>query len=179
MTDIVATLRQYGHVSTNDIVLDNVTYWTDDQLEIIADSTSVRKAILLVPAQMLARTVFKFDCPRHYYAESDLISVYNDREALVDTPFTYNYLLGELTFDTALSENYTYVVEAKFTNTYEALANLWGQKAQQRFDYIKFKGGDNQMEHDQEYEHCICREQHYKNLIIKRLTRGKSTRWSI
>lgn len=182
MTDLVALIRQYGHVSTDDMTLGDIVYWTDEQLQDIADANSYRRLIALSPATFGNKTVYSLGIPRHYYAESGTLAVYTvsgETKTPVETAFTYNMRKAEVTFVSDLSSTTSYYLEASFMNLYEALADLWGQKAQQRFDYISFKGGDNKMDMDQEHKHCLDREKHYRNLIIKRVPRGRSSKWSI
>jgi hypothetical protein len=182
MTNIVALIRQYGHVSTDDMTLGDIVYWTDEQLQDIADANSYRRLIAITPATFGNKTVYSLNIPRHYYAESTTLAAYTvtgETKVAVETLFTYDMRKAEVTFESDLSSTTKYYVEASFTNLYEALADLWGQKAVQRADYVAFKGGDNKMDMDQEYNHCLDREKHYRNLIIKRVPRGRSSKWSI
>jgi hypothetical protein len=179
MTQIVALIRQYGHVTTNDMTLGAVTYWTDEQLEAIADMHSVRITTALTPVQTVGRTLYKLATPSHYYAELSTVVMLDGSKNIVTTEYTYNLLKQEVTFTSDLDENTAYYMEGSFTYFYDAMADLWGQKARQRYDYIAFKGGDNKMEHDQEYMHCKAEERHYMNLIGRRFERKAGKKWSV
>lgn len=189
MTYIIALIRQFGHVGIDDMTLGDVTYWSDQQLQDIADRHLYSTLIPLTPTQLVTRTVYKLNAPRHYYGENDTyvddvlttqkLWVYDHNQTGVNTTFIYEPYTQEVTFASGLNEDYKYYIEGRFINLYDALAELWGLKAAQRFDYISFKGGDNKMDMDQEYNHCKQQEQHYRNLIARRIPRTRSNKWSI
>ncbi len=189
MTYIIALIRQFGHVDVDDMTLGGITYWSDEQLEEIADRHSYPTLIPLLPKQVVGYSIFSLDAPRHYYGEMNVYTddvltvvnqtVFNQNKTPVTTPFQYDDNRGTLTFDTNLSTSDKYFIQGSFINLYEALAELWELKAVQRYDYIPFKGGDNKMDMDVEYNHCIKQMTHYRNLIAKRIPRKKSNKWSI
>lgn len=189
MTYIIALIRQFGHVDVDDMTLGGITYWSDEQLEEIADRHLYPTLIPLLPKQVVGRTIYTLDAPRHYYGEQNVYTddvltgvnllVFNQSKTPVSTAFEYAPNRNMFTFTTDLSADYKYYVQGNFINLYEALAELWGLKASQRFDYISFKGGDNKMDMDQEFNHCKQQEQHYRNLIARRIPRTRSNKWSI
>lgn len=179
MTQIVALIRQYGHVTENDMTLGAVTYWSDEQLEAIADKHSYRITTVLTPVQTIGRTLYKLATPSHYYAELDTVVMLDSNESVVADEYTYNLIKQEVTFTSDLSTSLGYYMEGAFYNFYESMCDLWEQKASQRYDYIAFKGGDNKMEHDQEYLHCMEQARHYRNLTARRFERKASKKWSV
>ncbi len=177
MTDVVAWVRKYGEAAVDD-EFNGITYWTDDQIEEIADRWSTPASVKLVPIQVSGRTKFKVDLKNHHLMENEFL-IYTENELAVATPVgTWEAQRGILTFGSDLSDTVTYYVTAQFTNGYEAVADLWEQKANQRFDYIDWKAQNNKMNMKQEYDHCVARASYYRNKIIRRFPRQRG-RWSL
>jgi hypothetical protein len=178
MSLIVAQMRQYGSASRTDIFND-VTYWSDDQLEEIADDNSDRQTVRLLPSSIVGRTHFRLEIPRHYWFESDAYSILEvcDTPVPVYTLAVYEPRNGEIVFAEDLSETKKYMLEGRAVNLYAALAALWEQKAAQRADYADFKAGNNKVNMSQEYEHCVKRMAHYRNRTIRRYDRSSSGKW--
>ncbi len=166
MTDMIAYLRQHGQAAAADIFL-GVTYWTADQLEEILDRNSYYfKAVrVLVTSDEL---IVKARLAQHHYPDVDTVIWYNG--TLVATPSaTYNFErnLWVLSAKTTMTH-----VEAAYVNMWEALADLWGQKAAQRWQYVNFKAGNNRSDLEQEYLHCIARQSYYRSRVARRFKRN-------
>lgn len=173
MTDIVALLRQYGQAATND-VFDGVTYWTDEQLEAIADRNG-RRVLIKIKRTDPAYTIYRVIAPNTIRLEDDL-AVYTADEVAVATSFTYNSNTNELVFTTALTDE-VYYAYGLVVDVYAALAELWENKASQRFNYIDWKAQNNKMNMAQEYQHCLDRAAYYRNKRIRTFTRDGRGRW--
>lgn len=184
MTKIVAQLRQWGQASRTDQFNDE-TFWTDEQLQEIADNASERLTVKLLPIEtvlLAERTLFSVQGPRHYWYESDTYGVMqisdDDTLILVPTSSVYDATRQEITFAESLSSRFSYALEGLATNFYIALADLWEQKAAQRYDFVDFKAGNNKTSLSQEYQHCLDRAKFYRNKIIRRYERTGSGRWA-
>lgn len=175
MENIVAFLRQYGEAATTD-EFNGVTYWTDDQLEEIADRHSYRANINLVTHQFASPTIYTLKIPP-FHLMADDYTIYND-ETLVNVVSTYSQARSEIEFESALNIDYDYRVQALFVKGYDALADLWDQKANQRHDYVDFRAGNNKMSMQQEYEHCVDRAAYYRGKTIRRWPRQKG-KWKV
>lgn len=158
-------LRQYGNASNTD-VFEGVTYWSDDQLEAILDTLGKRVRVRL-NASTSDNTTFVIDLPRHYRLDTATLVVYTSGGTVVSTSYTLEQGRGELVFTEVLANDY-YYVEVLAINMWEALAELWEQKANQRVHYIDFKAGSNKVNLQQEYTHCVDRGRYYRNKTIKR-----------
>lgn len=189
MTKIIALLRHFGYAAEDDIELNGVWYWSDEQLEEIADRHSDIAVIPLKPAQVVGLTLFTLEKPKSYYAEDNVyvdnvltvenILVYDENKAKITTAFVYDTNTSRLTFASGLASNHTYYAQCNVVNLNRALAELWGTKAAQRSEYIDFKAGDQSMSHSQEAERCLRMQAHYRSLTITRLPRTRVPKWSI
>jgi hypothetical protein len=158
----VEHLRRYGSAAETD-VFNGETFWTDDQLyEILAGATEFR-LIGLVPVN-LAHTKFNYNLPEAYWLKEDMIEIEGTNTA-------YTYDATERTFTFSSPVEVTPYLNAPFFHMNHALANLWEQKANQRFELLRIKAGANQMYMEQEYEHCIERFEYYRARSAKRFKR--------
>lgn len=177
MENIVLFLRQYGQAAENE-EFNGIVYWTDDQLEQIADQFSYRKRVPLETIQTSDPTIYRIQVPFYDLMEDSFI-VYDDRDSIVALPLaTYSQARQEITFDSALTEDTCYFVEALFVRSFDALADLWTQKASQRYDYIDFKAGNNKMDMSQERDFCAQRAAYYRGKTIRRWPRQKG-KWAV
>lgn len=175
MTTIVSYLRQYGQVGVDE-EFNGQSYWSDDQLEDIADTWAYRVRFPLIPAQAVARTDFVLDAPRSYMFDTGALSVIDDTGSTVSTAYTYDPAMREFIFVSELSDVQHYA-EGRAVNLNEALADVWGLKAQMRYDYIDFKASNDTLKLSQEYEHCLKMRDYYRARIIRRHGRERNSRW--
>lgn len=173
MADIVAYLRQLGQAGEND-EFQGVTYWTDDQLEAIADQAGERGSTRITKKNVVG-TIYTLTLPRHILLEGGYTIYRSDGKTVVTAVNTYSQARGEIAFTVGQTDDW-YFVEGFFVNAWEALAALWEQKASQRHDYINFKAGNNKMDLSQEYNHCIQMRDLYRNRTIRRFKRPTG-RW--
>lgn len=182
MQQIVAQLRKYGQASLTD-EFNGTTYWTDEQLQDIADTRSERLLVKLVPVESSGRTLFQIkDQPRHYWFETDTYGVLqiSDDDTILNIPTAsvYTPIRAEVAFSEPFSSRYEYAIEGYATNLYMALADLWEQKAAQRYDYVDFKAGNNKVSLNQEVQQCLAMMAHYRNRVLRRHSRTGTGRWA-
>lgn len=159
--DAVDFLRQWGSASSTD-VFDGVTYWSDDQLYEILQETVDYKTVYLTPVNK-ASTLFIHRLEKHYWLDETTI------ELDPTTSYTYDTNKRAFTF-TATPTRYPQLY-VQVWNMNHALAELWTQKAAQRFELIDVKGGSNQLFTQQEYEHCVTQAAKYRAREIRRFKR--------
>lgn len=178
MTEIVANLRLQGQAAVDD-EFDGVVYWTDDQLQSIADNRSVSKrdTVNLRYATIGSLRLFSIDIAPHDWIETDTITVYDDLDNVVATAFTFDPVKGELLFEADLPTSRKYKIEVFRVNMIKALAELWEQKAAQRFDFVDMKTGNNKVSMKQEYDTCVERARYWRNKIVKRFSRSGLRQW--
>ena len=155
-------LRRYGAAAETD-VFNGETFWNDEQLYNILLGTTDYLLIGLVPVNF-DKTKYTFNAPANYWLKADMLEFYD-----TSTAYTYDEATRTFTFDSPVTD--TPYVTAPFFNMNHALANLWEQKANQRFELLRIKAGANQMFMEQEYEHCVARFEYYRARSIKRFKR--------
>ncbi len=173
MQSIVDHLRQFGQAATDD-EFDGVTYWSDDQLLPFADRNGTRgivKAKRVDPGGF----VYRLNVPPSIRFEDDMV-VYTANETVVGTAFTFDHNTNELTFEAALSED-VYDVFVFAVQLYDALAELWQVKADQRFNYIDWKAQNNKMNMKQEYDNCVRRAEYYRAKRIRSFDKKGRGKW--
>lgn len=175
MQDIVDALRQYGQAADDDVFRE-VNYWSDEQLQDIADLYSQFGQARLERQQVVGSTLYAVVIPKMNFMEDDFI-VYDASKTEIATMATYSQTQQLITFASNLDTSKDYFVEARFIRFYDALSDLWEQKAAQRFDYIDFKAGNNKMNMKQEYDHCMERAAYYRNRTMRRFPRQRG-KWT-
>lgn len=173
MQAIIDTLRQYGQAATDD-EFDGIVYWTDAQLQQIADQNS-RRGTLTLKSVDPANFEYQLVAPRGVMLE-DTIKVYNQSQVLSTAPFAYNPDTNLITFDDAQTSS-QFAAYGAVVDINEALAQLWQNKADQRFNYIDWKAQNNKMNMAQEYQHCVDRALFYRSKKIRTFDRKGRGKW--
>lgn len=169
MTGMIAYIRTYGAASFDDTFNDE-TYWTDLQLQDILDRQAKHESILL---RRYTATHWGLVCPRHIWFASDAF-ITDALETAYTGDFTYEAAFGEVEFAIAPLETDTLYITGLRVNMWEALAELWAIKAQQRYDYVNFKAGNNKMDMKTERDACEAQRDYYRNRTIRRYPRTTS-----
>lgn len=174
MASIVRELRQYGQAAQDD-VFDGLTYWSDEQLQQIADRNSRRGKVLAkrVDPDYL---IYQIVAPKTVSFEDAIRVFQTDTDVEVVDSFTFNPDTQEITFDSARSEEEFYAY-GLIVAVYDALAELWQSKADQRFNYIDWKAQNNKMNMEQEYQHCLDMALYYRAKTIRTWGRNGRGRW--
>lgn len=175
MSDVIRFVRQYGQATYTD-EFSGVTYWDDDQIEEIADTAGLRRSVLLKPVTRDYKN-YRILLPKGQKLENSFKIYKSDGTELTSPVGTYNFVLNEISFPTALSSTELYAVDALVVDMWEALADLWQQKADQRFDYIDWKAQNNKMNMKQEYDHCVERALFYSSKKIRSFSRSGKGKW--
>lgn len=173
MASIIAQLRQYGGAASND-VFEGVTYWTDQQLQDIADRNG-RRGYMKVKRVDPDYKVYRLVAPASITLENAIV-VYDTSEAVNTAPFTFNPLTAEITYSTAQTDE-DYLAYGLAVQIYDALADLWQVKADQRFNYIDWKAQNNKMNMKQEYDHCVARALYYRGKRLRTFDRKGRGSW--
>lgn len=175
MENIVKFVREYGQASYND-EFGGQTYWSDDQLQDVADRYTNRG---FTPLKLASpdKLIWRVLLPNGQRIEPVFSVWTDDGSTQVATTSVYDFNRNELTFDTALNTDYEYRVYAPVANMYEALADLWTLKANQRFDYIDWKAQNNKMSMQQEYDHCVKQALYYRSKTVRTFKRNGKGKW--
>lgn len=170
----ISVLRRLGSCATNDI-FNSVTYWTDEQLQDILDAN-------LLPSQPvpLRENVRFVAGERDWGAQTIMLRPYMilEEDATVIDGFgqtvnaafyTVNYVQKLVLFDTAAAPyRDRFFIQGKVYHLYNAAADVWQEKANQRSNYARWKAGNYSVDAEAEYEHCLQRAMYYRGLVLKR-----------
>lgn len=174
MSEVIAALRQHGQAAYDD-QFNGEVYWNDLQLQQIADQHS-RVGKLRIKQANTALTVYRVIMPPTYILENSFLVYDEFGSAVLDGTPTYNADTQEITFSTPRTSD-TYFIEARVINLFDALGDLWHQKAEQRFKYIDWKAQNNKMNMGQEYQHCLDRSLYYRSKTVRSFKRDGRGKW--
>lgn len=172
MTDLVLNLRSRTGAATDD-VFQGITYWSGDQLQNILDSFKHPQTDVVLTALPQKITgvkqwlVFRFDLVGAAWVEPFYV-VRDSSGTAVMAPYTVEITerYGYVTF---ASDHGSGSLTIDFTS-YDAnmaAAEVWSQKAAQRYDFINLKGGDHSFSAEQEYTHCVDRAAYFRAKRIR------------
>ena len=167
MQPLIDYLRQQGQANLSDSFY-GVSYWSDQQLQDILDQHKIIDAFPAIPKKHDG-TKWGIIVPPYVYIDPDEVYFLDNELDSLTLSYTYDMWTKVFTFDSApptLS-----AIGGDYVHMFNALADLWGQKAAQRFQYVDSRAGQNVLHLQQEYQHCIERQQYYRNKIIKRFKR--------
>lgn len=163
-------LRQYGNCATDD-VFHGITYWTDAQLQDILKRFSQTETVLLVKR---TPTVYAVNSvPRHVQFLTDYSVIDVDEVAIAGA--TYDRDTNEVTLDEEITGSA--YIRGLTVNLWECLAELWAMKANQRFDDVTWRAGNNRMESSDTYKFCCNQRDYYRARTIRKFPRV-SGRWA-
>lgn len=174
MAAIVAQMRLHGAAATDD-EFNGVTYWTDDQLQAIADRNS-RLTYLRLEQADLDGLIYRVENKPSIEFENDL-TVLDSNQVPLDLTFTFNANTKELTFTEPLNTRASYYVFGRAIRIYDALAELWEVKASQRYPYIDWKAQNNRSNMRQEYENCVKQATFYRGKRVRSFSRTGVGEW--
>lgn len=179
MAQIISMLRTWGQVA-EDEEFNGVTYWTDDQLEDVADTKGKFESRLILPVLPTLETQTQFTIYRgaNLYFEDGAFTVTDPSNTVIDTAVTYDPNRQLITFATAVVTQ-PYTITGFAVPIMDALAELWAIKYAQRQDYVSWKAGQNKMDRNQEPEHCFKMMEYYRNRSMRVMMRPNSSRWSV
>jgi hypothetical protein len=160
MQPLIDLLREKGNARDTD-EFGGITYWTDEQLQDILDGAITRKSVGGV-LDDATETIYMPAIPKLWYADPDTVTVRVSGSWVAHTG-TWDTLQRELTTTQDVE-----AINAEWISMNLALADLWEAKAAQRSDFINIKGGQNKLDMEQEYNHCMERERYYRARIWQR-----------
>lgn len=157
-------LRRLSGASHNDKFAGTV-FWTDAQiLDVLEDFMSVQNLTLYpIDDNYL---VYRFNAPPHYFLDTSTVAF--DGTLIEGTVDRKKRLV---TFDSALTKSTVVYMLGYHYNMFNAAEALWNEKANQRYDAISIKSGANQLQLQQEYEHCVGRAEYYERKIARSFRR--------
>lgn len=174
MSPLVSKLRGLCAAGPSDYQIGSLTYWSDDQLEAILDSTAhTRKGIRLLALPAFtdgAWRTFDYVIPMEAGADFEAPGA-GSGFALRDSggdevppaAYTLNLPARRITFS-ADQGGATFTVDARAYNVYLAAAMVWEQKAAHAAGEVSWGADNHRIDAGQEYEHCLTMARHYRRL---------------
>lgn len=156
----VNRLRQITEAASDD-VFNGVTYWTDEQLyAILAQYSYVVFDVSLSYAG--GSYVYRVPVPNHVWYETG----FNVTDGGVSVVTTLEYDQRLITSAAKLAN--PLIDKLVVFDMNGAAAEVWGQKAAQRFDYVDWRAGSHNVRSRQEYDNCVQRQKMYRARRIRR-----------
>lgn len=178
MDVLVAYLRSITHASTTDS-FHGLTYWSDDQLQDVLDRNSalLRQSPLRADVQNVGGatdyTLQFFTFSPALWLEEATLSIRDVDGVVTATSYTLNVDKNSITFDSNPADKRWYAT-ARLHDINAAAADVWGQKAAHRADYITWRAGQHRADREQEYKHCLQMQAYYKGKTVRGFRRKKT-----
>jgi len=167
MTQHILELRRMTDASATEVKVNNVQYWTDDQLQGILDA--YRHDVLDLPLLPASQREAGNDVTYRYYIPDEVgtwiendplyLSVVDENGNAV-SGYTYDSINRYMLFTTNTS-GATRLLRCRFFDMRLAAARVWFEKAGHRVALINWKAGGQNLNEDQEYQHCMAMFQAY------------------
>lgn len=161
MAEHILSLRRMTDASAAEVTVNGVQYWTDQQLQDILDTyrTDVLDLAMIPAVQKSAGSDVYF---RYYFPDSVGSQIEYDPTlfSIVDEDGnpapTYSYNPGDrYILFSANTNGVTYLFRGRFFNLRTSAARVWFDKAGLRTQLIDWKAGGQNLNEDQEYQHCM------------------------
>lgn len=168
MAEIIAEMRRLASAGTVDHTVAGVSYWTDDQLQDVADAHA--RDYRRVPLTALAQYIDGGYVYKEYPIPIERARTRLERDAVVRTsdgatPPTYNirWARGVVEFDADTGPS-TFYLDARGINIYAAVADIWEQKAGLVANKTDWSSDNHRVQASQEYAHCMAQAEKYRAL---------------
>lgn len=203
MTELIAELRLMTDTGTTSDEVNEVDYWSDEQLQAILDQYSQRMT------KIKLRPVMSFGTngttQTRFYNIPDILGRWFERDAsdgafvvqrvdgtpvlvgATDDAYQPNYERREIVFNSDTLRK-TFYLSAIAYDLNKAAADIWFKKAGLRASLITWRSDNHTLHEDQEYEHCMRKYIEYSSrggLTLSRQIRvdeaydgGNNWRWS-
>lgn len=190
LANLISLLRVLTNTTPNDITLNGETYFADDHLQMMLDSTQqVWTRVPLIPQPVYidgAPIYLTYALPNHiprFFEEGDAIEsgwfVYDSTGTVVDlADYTPNYPAGTLEF-AADTDGGSFTISCRTYNLYRAASNIWLQKASFAYQNVDWTSDNHQLQASQEFAHAVQMAEYYATKAgsqVARLVRSDEIR---
>lgn len=174
MSALVSKLRGLCAVGPSDYQIGSQTYWSDDQLEAVLDSTArPYKGIRLLALPAFADGAWRtldYVIPMEAGADFEAPGA-GSGFALRDSggaevppaAYSLNLPARRITFN-ADQGGAAFTLDARAYNVHVAAAAVWEQKAAHAAGEVSWGADNHRVDAGQEYEHCLTMARHYRRL---------------
>lgn len=165
MVTLIANLRSITETDVNDVTINGVAYWTDDQLQYHLDRNSkMVRDIPLVSKPLMnsgVTTYTEFYVPAfagRNFETADTIGqfvLFDSHFTIINSAlYTVDYTINQIIFTSDFGSDTVYLRARSFDLNASA-QDVWLEKAAHRAALINWKAGGQTLAEDQEYQHCI------------------------
>ncbi len=180
MTSIIQELRSLTDASEDDTTVNNVSYWSDEQIQGILDlhrRDALDVALVSHPLMEDGERVTK----RYYIPDRVGVWIDNDPSVftvvdaigVVASGYSADLTGRQINFDSSTGDT-AYYLRCRTFDMNAAASEVWSKKASHRASLIAWKAGGQTLAEDQEYLHCIERAKHFnqqRGFATVRMTR--------
>lgn len=183
MAYMITELRGRCNAGTADYSVAGVSYFTDDQLQDVLDSTMTeRYQVLLTPMPEIVAGTYVY---KKYPVPADVGEWVEDNISGTDfgrlyelngtaaSGATANWKQRRITFS-ADQQGKEYYLDVRTFNVDAATAKVWRQKAAFLANMVDWESDNHKIKAGQEYEHCIKMAEQYEKK--KGITVGRTFR---
>jgi len=158
--------RERGQVRPDMETFNEVSYWSDAQLEDIVDNN---KQPLTVRIDLVndERNYWQIRIPKHYWLDLDTVVVTDNENNVLSKDLSTFGTFNEKAKTLVTTNEKCWQVFGLWVDLYEVLSELWDARAAQRYDYVQLKAGANTIRMQNEYEHCIKMRDYYRSKKIR------------
>lgn len=162
MASFILELRRMTDASATEVKVNNVQYWTDDQLQSILDV--YRHDILDLPLLPASQREAGKDVTYRYYIPDEVGSWIEydplyfsvvDANGNAQSTYTFDNVNRYILFNSNTA-GATMLLRCRFFDMRLAAARVWFDKAAHRTALIDWKAGGQNLNEDQEYQHCMA-----------------------
>jgi len=181
MADIIAEIRQLCDLSENDYTVNSVSYWTDDQIQGMADRyRNPIRGLLLKPVPQYLSGIYQYTdyiipIGLSLRIEGDsAFRLYDINGNDINSGFTVSYTQKVVTFSSDTSGS-PYYVDINVYDIYAIVAEIWEQKATHYAGMSDWSSDNHNVKASQLFDHAIKRAVHFRSLMgfkVARLVRN-------
>ncbi len=165
MATLIAAVRAMANATTSDATIGSETYFTDDHIQQILDSTqTVWRDVPLQPApdvQDGSLVYLDYHIPDYVprvFEESGASSGWAIRTTLgtlIDpADYTVNYNSGIITFDSDTGGT-SYIIDCRTYNLNRSASNVWLRKASFAYQDVDWGSDNHTLEASQKFNHAL------------------------
>lgn len=173
MAQLIGILRGYTDTSTTDYEIGEISYWSDDQLQVVLDrhrQDIYHELLHSVDDWVGGGTVQYLEYQSAYNnleqtTGGSAIFIVEDGTGtnIAGTAYSVDYLRGRITFNTDTSGS-AYYLTARTYDVFASAADVWRQKASHYVMAVDFSTDNHRVNRSQLFAQCMKMADHYEGL---------------
>lgn len=170
LSTLLLRLRELTATGYSDYAINNVAYWTDDQLQVFLDRYRTPwRYVALTPHPDYIGGVYSYtdyhlpSWATHLEESAGFRITTADGTAISSSLYTVNFEAGIVTFTTDQA-NVSRFADFRSYDLNRAAADVWEAKAAHIAERVDFRTDNHQMSASQYYEHCVRQSQRLRGM---------------